>query len=212
MKNIVLLSFLIFAISCSNNDQENLSKDNNSSNSEDKVMGMQNDQNNINSSENDQVTFITYKADEEVIHTFQQELLGILSNYEKLNFRNATLDGYELIYDKDEGDFFIRTSYNNDYKSTTALINTDNSLRLDEVSCTSKACSGSDSQCQPKGKHCTSCNGGVSDCTRTTISDGCVTCQPNIIVFPELILHYNGTLESINKKYKPSEGYVTIRV
>ncbi len=70
------------------------------------------------------------------------------------------------------GEYYLRAT--SDDIVTTSLLkkNQKGSLSYYGISCTSKMCSSSSTQCIPKsdGKACTPCNYGTGDCTKTVSS------------------------------------------
>lgn len=143
---------------------------------------------------------------DEVIKTFQKELLNNLISADSTNFIDASVNNFSLEYD--EGNFTLKTFYTNGYASTSSLEEVNKALVVVGTSCASKSCSNSDTQCQPKGRKCTSC---IGDCTRTTTSDCCLSCKTNVF-YSDVILHYEGSYEALLEKYKPNDGYTTIRL
>ena len=137
--------------------------------------------NDVVNTNNNQVnsTNSTFIPNEEVITTFQEELLNHLKLADSINFTEARVIDYTLV-NNDQG-FFLKTLYSNDYASTTALARAEQFLSLQKTTCTSKTCSNSETECQPNGNKCTKCAYGAGDCTRTTTSGGCHSCATNLV-------------------------------
>lgn len=83
-------------------------------------------------------------------------------------------DGSERVLESSvveiDGKFYLRTVFDNEYTATTLLKYdaSNNSLIEDGITCTSKICATSNG-CVPdaSGVKCSSCGGGIGDCTKT---------------------------------------------